>query len=298
MSRSFHLFAFALVMSLLTLFGCAPSKVNDDQIEVVADEGLAALRIFDFTSAYKSLSRIQPELPQTNPRWEEITFAYAISCWHATPPDPEKTKIAVDLFREILNSDANDGYKTLSTMALARIKEVSSSDGDGVTDLEQARALYESVQKEHPTGKAGYQASLRLAQSYVQLLTPESIQQGLVIIAAQIEKDPVDPWAAVAYQYSGDLYAYYLNDISTALDCYLKADEIGMANASRADVYLWGMSMWAAQLSKDALAVKLWQRIINDHPRSIYGTMARDHLKDYASSHPDEAVEIPVIKTW
>lgn len=278
--------------------GCgSPERSANDSSDSAYKRGLAALEMFDFVEAYQELSEFQPTLAQSDPRWMEATYAYAVASWHRPPPDEEKIQQAVGLFRELLEADIPKEWKTRVKLSLARIYEVGDFPDDEI-EIERARELYQEIIKEYPTGEFGYQASLRLAQTYVQELDPESVKEGIDTIRAQIERDPNNQWASIAWQYLGDLYNRSLENTKEALAAYREADEIGFANESRTDFYLWLMSEWALELGRTEEAVKLRTRIVEDFPRSPYGTLSRDYVRTYAANHPEKNITPPELHTF
>lgn len=286
------------IVAILIAGGCgAPERSNDNVDKSHYERGIAALKMFDFAEAYQELSIAQPEIPQTDPRWVEATYAYALASWHRPPPNPETISQAEGLFRELLDADISDDWKTRVRLSLARIYEVGDYPAD-VVDMVQARELYRQVQKEYPAREFGYQATLRLAQTYVQELSEESTYQAIELIKAQIERDPKSPWASTAWQYLGDLYNRALSDVPAALTAYEKAESLGFPNESRTDFYLWVMSEWALELGQQEQAVRLRTRIVEEYPRSPYGTMSRDFVRDYARTHPEKNIPTPELKTF
>ncbi|WP_309380910.1 tetratricopeptide repeat protein [Cerasicoccus frondis] len=281
----------------LLVGGCdAPGGSSSDSSDAYS-KGIEALEMFDFNEAYKQLSKYQPNLSPKDKNWLDATYAYAISSWHRPPPRKETIDQAVELFNELLAADIPEDWKARVRLSLGRIYEVDDYTGDSI-DLEKARGFYQEVAKQYPTGELGYQATLRLAQTYVQQLNPEAIDKGVELLKQRIKQDPDSPWASLSYQYLGDLYANYYEDIAAALECYQHAEVIGFANESQAHFYLWQMSKWANQLGQQEEAVRLWTKVVEDYPRSPYGTVSRDHVRAYVNEHPESGITPPELKTW
>lgn len=278
--------------------GCGSPEGSKGGVEKSAYErGITALEMFDFQEAYLQLSQAYPDISRDDPRWLEATYACALASWHRPPPDPEKINQAVGLFRELLAAEIPDDWKARVRLSLARVYEVGDFPDDEI-DLAAARELYQQVQKDHPTDEFGYQATLRLAQTYAQQLDEPFVREAIGLIQAQIERDPDSPWAAVAWQYIGDLYAMSLQDQAAALRAYLHTEQMGFPNESRSDVYLWRMAQWASELGRLEEAVRLWTRIVVEFPRSPYGTIARDYVRAYAKAHPEKNITPPELQTW
>ncbi|GHB98802.1 tetratricopeptide repeat protein [Cerasicoccus arenae] len=278
--------------------GCgSPDDPTGEALLTPTEKGLSALKMFDYDEAYQQLSKVQPTLAPTDPQWLEVTFAYALASWHRPPPNQRNIDQAAQLFNEMINAKVSEEWKTRAQLSLARIYEVDDYIGDKV-DLAKAREIYRQVQNRYPTGDFGYQASLRLAQTYVQELEPKAIEQGIDIVREQIARDPESPWAAVAYQFLGDIYIQANGDAAAALKAYQMAEKIGFSNNSRTDAYLWRMAGWAKQIGEEPEAVRLWTHIVEEFPRSPYGTLSRDNVREYALQYPEKGITAPELKTW
>lgn len=277
--------------------GCQSPERSPGELQNAYNRGLAALEMFDYNEAYLQLVEVQPYLSQDDPRWLEATYSFALANWHRPPPNKENIERALALFQALLREDIPDNWRTRVRLSLARIYEIKDYPDDTV-DIKEARSLYEMVRQEYPAGEFGYQATLRLAQTYVQELNQDSVQEAIKLIQAQIERDPNSLWAAIAWQYMGDLYANALLDPAAALAAYQKTESLGFPNESRAHIYLYRMANWATELGQENEAVRLLTRIVTDYPRSPYGTMARDRVREYANAHPDKGITPPELQSW
>lgn len=262
------------------LGGCGQPEPAPEDVPHLIRSGMSSLQIMDFDTAQADLATALELMSPNDPKWGEVTFALAVAKWNNTPYSATEEQEARELMQNLLDSDVSSKIKNAARIAIGRMDEVAGEPGES-TDVPAARELYRQVIADQPTGEAGYQASLRLAQTYVQELTPESVQKALEIIHAQIKRDPESPWASVAWQYAGDLQDEFLDNEELALEYYQKAEKMGFANNSRTDVYLWVMSQWALDLGKIDEAMRLWRRIVDDFPRSTFRTLARDLLEEH-----------------
>lgn len=301
-NSKFNFYGRLVIIEVITAFtlifsGCnAQDRSGDGELSAY-EKGLAALEMFDFGEAYDQLSIAQRELSPSDENWLDATYAYALASWHRPPPRAETINQAEGLFNELLAADISDDWKTRVKLSLARIYEVNDYPGD-IVELDKARALYRDVVETHPTGEFGYQSSLRLAQTYIQQLDTSSILEGIKIIEEQIERDPDSNWANIAYQYLGDTYYFGMADPTKALEYYLIAEELGFSNDSSTHFFLWRMAEWANELGEEREAVRLWTRIVNEFPRSAYGTLSRDNVRAYVKKHPDSGITPPELQTW
>jgi len=269
-----HLFSKKLrYMTILlagVLAGCA--EVPDD--ETLARKGIEAIEYFDFNTGLKTLRRVQPSWPKDDPLWLELTYALALSAWHASPPQPDWIALAEKLFSEIAEREGYQPIGALARMNLARLAEIVDFPGDK-PDFDTARVIYEDLRERFHDSDIGMQAALRLASLVAFDLSEESARQAIEILGEQLARHPDSAWASVAWQYMGDLYFNHLGDMAASLAAYEKADALGFANVPRADSFLWRMGQFAERLGRPAEARVWYQRIVEEHPRSIYGTWAR-----------------------
>ncbi len=256
-----------------------------------------ALRMYDFGEAYEQLSEIQPLLAQTDEDWAKVTFAYGLACWHRPPPSQKMIDQALVLFEQLLASQASDALKVRTQLSIGRIYEVYDYPGDEV-DLNKARSCYRQVIEDNPTGEFGYRASMRLAQTYVQVIDDDSIAEAERIILEQIDRDPDSEWASLAYQYLGDLSYQYHGDMPKALEFYQKAEQAGFVEESREHFFLWNMAHWAEELGNEEESFRLYSKIVSKHSRSPYGTLARDRAQAYADANQELGLEIPELKRF
>lgn len=269
----------------------------DRATDAALAKGMESLKMFDFNEAYKQLSIAQPAISRDAENWRDVTYAYALACWHKPPPRKDTTDQAVGLFNELLQTELDPEWQARVLLSLARIYEVNDYVGD-VVELEKARELYREVIQANPDSPMAFEATLRLAQTYVQELDDDSIAKGMALVRAQIERNPDSPWCAVANQYLGDLYFQNNGDIANALKCYQAAEKLGFAKDSGAHFYLWRMSKWASELGQQEEAVRLWIRIVEEYPRSPNGTLARDYVRAYVEQHPESGITPPELQSW
>ncbi len=276
-----------LLVWLVTLSGCA--EAPDDQ--TLARRGLEAVDFFDFTTGMNKLMQVQPDWPMDDPQWLEITYALAVSAWHASPPRAEWIELAESLFTLIAEEEGYTTVGVAARMNLARLAEIIDFPGD-VPDYETAKAIYMDILERRAGQDVAMQAALRLANLQAYTLTEEGAQAGVALIQHQLELNPDSPWASVGWQYLGDMYIHFLQDRAAALDAYAEAYRLGFANVPRSDAYLWRMGQFAEELERKEEALRWYRVLIVDHPRSIFGTWAHQHMTRIAATM-DEPVDIP-----
>jgi tetratricopeptide (TPR) repeat protein len=251
------------------LGGCA--EAPDDA--TLARKGIEAVEYFDFNTGLRLLRQVQPTWPVDDPLWLELTYALALSAWHASPPQADWITLSEQLFSDIAGREEDRPIGALSRMNLARLAEIVDYPGD-TPDFDKARAIYEDLRERFPESDIGMQATLRLASLMAFDRTPESTREAIRLMKEQLTRHAGSPWTSVAWQFIGDLYYSHLHDMEASLAAYEQAYALGFANVPRTDSYLWRMGQFAERLGLPGEARIWYQRIIEDHPRSIYGTWA------------------------
>lgn len=296
MPRQFKRLAHAIgLFGCLVVAGCGDSAVKLEKQERLIEEGLLALQYYDYNLAETKLSEVQSKLPESSERWVEVTFATAVAAWHSSPPSASSTEHAKALFEEIVERANDPSVIALAKLNLARIAEVSDYLNDPV-DISRAQQLYQEVMAMDPGGEYGSEATLRLAQTYVQSLTHEGVQEAIQTLEKYLNDYPNSKWRNVVAQYLGDLYIERLNDPAKALSNYQIALESGFANATREHIYVWRMAQLAKQSGDELLGAEYCQKLIREYPRSQFGWFAANQIREYNETHPDAPVELPDLQ--
>jgi outer membrane protein assembly factor BamD (BamD/ComL family) len=175
---------------------------------------------------------------------------------------------------------------------LGRIAEVSDHLGDP-TDVVEAQRYYARVRENYPNTDMAARATLLYAQSLAQSFEAEAIKQGVSMLEAEMKAQPDSAWYATIAQYTAQLYAFYLDDAKDALKPYDAAARAGFPRAADSDLYLWQYGLLAQEAGEDLIAADAFRRIVADYPRSIYGTVARQRMRDIAQKHPEALIKIP-----
>lgn len=287
--------AIALSLTLAILPGCSSERSRDpDQIEMKLRQGEEALSFFDFNRARQLLAEVQPHLQPGSDQWVEATYALGLASWHSSPSTSAFINQAEALFEALIAARPESDFALQARIDLGRIDEIRDYRGDAV-QIDRARERWREVMDLSPGTDFGYQAMLRLAQTYAQTLDFAEVQEATLIISNYLEKYPDSAWVSVAAQYLGDLYADYLDELEPALEAYQIAHQRGFANRARADLYVWRMAEFARRLDQQHLAVDYYQEILEKYPRSMFGTLARDHLREYVKQYPDSGLVVPEL---
>ena len=286
---------FSLLL-LLIVPGCGDSqKTGDFDHTAQIESGITAFRMFDFERAYKILAPVQPKLETGSEVWSQATYTLALAAWHRTPPSEESTDEAIVLLQDLVATVPNSSIAANALLDLGRIAEVSDYRNDE-PDLELAREYYEQVRAEYPDTDASIRASLYLAQSFAQTFDPALLEEAVALLQETLAAHPDSEWTGLIGQYQSHLIAFYLDDPAGAIEPYEIAVEAGLPRQAREDVSLWQLGILAQQADRPMVAARAFSQIIEDHPLSIYGNMARERLIEIAEDNPSADIMIPELR--
>ncbi|WP_269522650.1 tetratricopeptide repeat protein [Coraliomargarita parva] len=281
--------------SLALLSACSNRNAFSDlPLDEQVGAGVEFLRVFNFDSAYKVLSVVQPELPQDDSNWTLATYSLGLAAWHKTPPGDTALEEARTLFELVVAVSPSSELAASALLDLGRMAEISDYLGDP-TDVPLAQDYYKRVLDEYPGTEMSTRAALFLAQCMAQSFEPEQILEAIVVLDAALSRQPDSPWASTILQYKAQLYAFYLNDYPASLKPYEEAMELGFPRSSEGDLSLWQLGLLAEEGGDDLLAARAYTRLVRDFPRSTYGAVARRRVVQIAGAHPELDIPIPEL---
>lgn len=292
-STSFIYTLLASLALLLTSIGCSKSS-GDLNItnEKALETGLEALRVFDFARSYEVFEHLHASMDTKDENWPLVTYSYGISSWLKTPISREGVELAVDLLTSLTEQAPNTIYTASALLDLGRITEISNFRGD-TTDVVAARAYYERVRAEFPNSDMSTRATLFLAQTYAQTLAPEDINKAISLLETCISEQTDHTWIGNLGSYLGDLYSIYLNQPDQAIDPLVLATEAGLPRHADTDATLWRIGVLAQNAGRDLLAAKMYTRIIQEYPRTVFRSVSRERLEQIQLQYPDEQILPP-----
>jgi|GEM_PF-5174406 len=289
--------SFYLIVFLGSLSGCSEGKhvaqlSDSEKIE----EGVEYLRVFNFDSAYSTLSDVQPELEVSDPNWPLATYSLGLAAWHKTPPENESLIEARTLLKLVAERAHDSIFAASALLDLGRMAEVSDFRGDP-PDVAKAQSYYREVMDRFPVTEMSTRATLFLAQTLAQSFENESVREAIILLNDEIESQPDSKWKGTLAQYVAQLYAFYLHDSRSALIPYETAMRAGFPRSAESDVSLWQFGLLAQEAGNDLLAAEVFNRIVVEYPRSIYGTVARSRIIEISKKYPEEGIVIPELST-
>jgi tetratricopeptide (TPR) repeat protein len=306
-TRAFSRSAFHILLSgtvawagFFLLNGCVRTDSQIDDVQQVLGQARDQIKIFNFHVAQPLFEELVVEFEKGSDDWSESMIGLALSSWHRSPNGPAHVGKSRDVLNELIAEEQVGGrFKAEATFMLGRIAEVIDYPADEV-DLNEARKRYLEVIRNWPDEPVAREAGLRLGVTYLQEhRSPEKVREGIAILQQWLEKYPGDAAGSLAARLIGDAYHLSLEDPDSALPWYLRAVEAGLLNTARAGNFYWLVASLAEEKDRDVdVAVRFYQRIITETPRSGRAFEAQLRLADMQKRFPDRQIAIPEIPMY
>ncbi|MDQ8206350.1 hypothetical protein QEH52_02440 [Coraliomargarita sp. SDUM461003] len=258
--------------------------------------GIEYLRVFNFSDAYQVLSDVQSSYsPEGNAAdWQVATYSLAIAAWHQSPPSQEGLLEARSLMESIIEHAPGSLYAASAMLDIGRILEIAYFHGDSV-DVLAAQRYYQRVREEFAGTDMALRATLYLAQSRAQSFDSVEVQTAIDLLESEMSELEDSPWLGILAQYTAQLYAFYLDQPKQALQPYAIAMEAGFPRSADSDASLWQFALLAEKAEDYEFAARIFARLLQDFPRSIYATISRERLVQVLADHPELTIEVPAL---
>jgi tetratricopeptide (TPR) repeat protein len=254
-------------------------------LDFLAD-GADAMQEFDFERAYRSFHQVVDSESAGSPRWQNAVFASAVACQAITPETRSNMDDAIALYHLLLSTSPDSQFAPTAILNLGRIAELGEMFGDA-PDFTAARGDYQQVIQRWPNDSIAGEATLRLAATYIQTYQPDQVRTGLAMLESWLKSHPADPLAPVIWQYMGDTNFLALQDYSDSLNCYLKADALGLVDPTKAGPIYWRMAVLADRyVHNRSVAIAYYRKLIVTAPWDGKAYEAAQALRHLGISQP------------
>ena len=256
-------------------------------VEQGLDEALTEVTYLSFDRAYNLFNGVLAEVPEGSATWQQAVYGKAVCAQQMTPASPERMREAAGLYQQQLLAKTPDSkFAPRAMMNLGRIAELVDYTGD-TSDLATARDWYQKVVDRFPGLPIAGEAALRIAGTYIQTYQKDQVTKGIEIVSDWLKAHPQDPLASAMWQYLGDSYYDPLGDFANSLDCYRKADAIGLVEKGREGRVYWRMAVLADRLKNRDVAVEYYTKIITKTATSGKAYEAQVALKRLGAPVPE-----------
>lgn len=272
----------------------------EDELNSLFAEATLELTYFNFDTAYNLFIDLQEQAePAGSELWLKATLGLALSAQSKTPATSDALGEAQTQYEALIDAAPQSRYAARSLINLGRIAEVRDFGGD-VVDLDTARGYYRQVFERWPGQTIADEAALRYADTYFQSFDdPDAAAKGAGFLESWIEGHDDRPMASIIWEVIATVKHDQLKDYAGALEAFVKADELGLAEPNVAGI-LYYRTAKLAELEVGDLdtAIRFYQKVIVEAPRSGRAFNAQLALEALREAHPDKLIEIPQIKMF
>ena len=263
------------------------------------DKATSELVCFNFTMSYQLFNQLVMAVTPDHALYYKAMLARGISAQHITPPTQEKINIATADFLTVSKQCKDDLLVARAIINLGRIAEIRDFPND-IIDLDLARTYYQQVLDRWPDNVLGDEATMWLAGTYIQISNDKaSTLLGIDRLVKWLSKRPDNDYASAMWMYLADTYKYKIPNPRKSLECYIKADKLGLPVTAQASSIYWQMAT-VAQSLPDMLETSIfyYQKIINITPTSGRAFEAQLALRRIAKANPKLKIQVPEIQLY
>jgi outer membrane protein assembly factor BamD (BamD/ComL family) len=231
--------------------------------------------------------------------WLQVQLGKALAAQSNTPATREMLAEAEAAYRRVIDAAPGSAYAGRATLNLGRIAEIRDFGGDEI-DLDTARQRYREVLEGWPGTRLADEAALRYADTYFQRFDdPTAVAEGAEFLETYARDRATSHLLPVIWEVLATVKQDKLNDRAGALEAFLKAEELGLAEPNAAGmIYYRAAKLAEEQPEKLDTAIRLYQKVITDAPRSGRAFNAQLALQRLQKDHPGRVIEIPAIEMF
>lgn len=246
--------------------GVAWSQTPDLQKKL--DEATTEVTYMSFENALRMYKDILPLTAEGSEQWQQAVFGAAVSSQHSMPASAATCAESERLYLLLIEKTPKSKYAPRAMMNIGRLAELVDYSDD-VSDRVKAREWYAKAANAGKGTELEAEAAFRIAATYVQTYEKEQVLKGIDMLRSYVVQHPKEPLATAMWQYMGDAYFYPLEDYRNSLDCYKKADALGLLEEGREGPIYWRMAIMADRHVKDRdTAIEYYKKIIIKTPTS------------------------------
>jgi tetratricopeptide (TPR) repeat protein len=251
-----------LIVAALLMAAWSPAPAVEQSVDDVLKRATDGLSQFSLDWPQKLFEQVRARAERGSPQWQQATYGLA-TCRQFQSLDSGLTASAEALYRELVEVAPTSIFAPRALLNLGRIAELPDYHQDPIR-LDEARKRYQEVIAGWKDQPIAGEATMRLASTYAQTGTAGDAAQGLALLRSWLDAHPADPLAPAMWQWMGDVHFIFLQQPSEALDCYLKADALGILWNSREGILWWRMARLAERVGRRDVAVTYFTKICTD----------------------------------
>jgi tetratricopeptide (TPR) repeat protein len=271
-----------IILGTTTVAWCGPELDPAKELTDATTE----VTYLSFERALPLYTNVAKHVAPGSEQWQEAVFGQGMCEQQYVPCSAEHIDKAERYFKQLLEKSPNSRFALRAMMNLGRMAELVDYQGD-TADREKAREWYTKVVVAGKDTPIEGEAILRIAGTYIQSYQKDQLATGLALLDGYLKGHPDDKLATAMWQYMGETYFYPLEDYRKSLDCYKKADALGLLEEGREGPVYWRMAILADRYLNDrGTAVEYYKKIITKTPTSGKAYEAQLALKKMGIEPP------------
>jgi tetratricopeptide (TPR) repeat protein len=276
------------------LSGCGGETTKEGGINRQLEAGARFLDSLNFNQAADIYELLYKDLEETDGRWPEAAFGYAVALWNRTPPSPESIGQAEEVFEQVSRAVPGTEWDRAARLNLARIHMLRDYPGDE-EDPEAAIPILEALTREN--GLLRHEALVRLAECHrMRYDDDESLTAARDQLMSWLEQYPDNPLASLMWEQVGWLELEDLQDREAAVAAFERAAALGFADPSKKGMLLWTLAQLLLEENEPQRAAVYFTRLIEEAPASGRAYEAQVALRKIRETVPGmESLTIPDI---
>lgn len=287
------------VLAALALVLTACHRADPHAADRLIEQASGEVAGLNFSEGLRLFDQALTTLDPASPAWPRATFGKAMCAQHVMPPTAQLIESSRTSFEALLAQAPDSPLAPRVTIDLGRLCELRDYPGD-VIDLDGARVWYQKAIDRWPDSDIADEAALWLAGTYIQVTDDDAaVRRGVAMLDAWLARRPGNAIAATMWLYLADTRFVRLHEIDAALDCYIRADELGLPVETKAGAIYWRIAVLAeGRPGRLPVAVAYYQKIIRNAPTSGRAYEAQIALRRLAAGHPEVTIEVPPIRLF
>ena len=270
---------------LLSAYALGETQLTD--AKALIREATTEVSYLSFEKARELFAQAQKAATEGSDDWQAAIFGQAVCLQQESPVTQSNLHQATALYTSFIERYPAGKYTPQAMMAMGRIDELVDYLGD-LPQREAARGWYQKARSAAGEGSdLSHEATLRIVATYVQTYDIEQCRNAMRILQTWLQEYPDNPLASAMWQYAAETWFWPIGDEPKAIDCYLKADQLGLLEAGRQGPTYWRIAVLADRNSKRDVAIEYYTKVITQTPTSGKAYQSQLALKRLGAPVPE-----------
>lgn len=257
-----------LAAGISLLLGADAIAAEPADAKQLLKDAATEVSYLSFEKALAGFGEAQRAAAEGSEDWQAAVFGQAICLQQMSPVTQDNLQQSEALYTSLIERHPDGKFTPQSMMAMGRIDELVDYLGDEPRRAE-AREWYEKARTAAgENSDLAHEATLRIASTYVQSYDIEQCRHAMGLLEDWLAKYPKNPLASAMWQYAGETWFWPIRDEKKAIECYLKAVDLGLLEKGREGPTYWRIAILAERNELLDTAIAFYTRVITETPTS------------------------------